>query len=196
VGLNRSQNNLTTALGLPQSAVVILVQPAKIPDIEIDPAKALGEALQNRSDAVNFELQKLQADRNVRQAKSDNSLTATLSASMGYNQQAPLLNDAYNNLLEQKQFSLNFSVPIFKWGAGSSTVDAAIADQKRIQVLIDQQRFDFSRKSCIRRHISICSVNRFSLPRNRIRLLSDGSTWQRSVLDRQDRYPQSLPRAE
>jgi outer membrane protein TolC len=146
VGLNRSQNNLTTALGLPQSAVVLLLQPSKIPDFEIDPQKAFEEALQNRSDAVNFELQKLQADRNVRQAKSDNSFSATLSASMGYNQQAPLLNDAYNNLLEQRQFSLNFGVPIFRWGAGSSTVDAAIADQKRIQVLIDQQRFDFKQQ--------------------------------------------------
>jgi outer membrane protein TolC len=146
VGLYRSQNNLTTALGLPQSAVVVLLQPSNIPDIEINPTKALDQALQNRSDVVNFELQKLTAERSVRQARSDNSFSANLSASMGYDQRAPLLNDAYNNLLEQRQFSVNFSVPIFNWGAGSSTVDAAIADQKRVQVLIDQQRFDFKQE--------------------------------------------------
>jgi outer membrane protein TolC len=146
VGLYRSQNNLTTALGLPQSAVVVLLQPSNISDIEINPATALDQALQNRSDALNFELQKLTAERNVRQAKSDNYFNANLTASMGYNQRAPILNDAYNNLLEQRQFSLNFTVPIFRWGAGSSAVDAAIADQKRTEVSLEQQRFDFKQE--------------------------------------------------
>jgi outer membrane protein TolC len=146
VGLNRSHNNLKTALGLPPTAIVVLLAPSKIPDVEIDSAKALEQALQNRSDAVNFELQKLTADRNVSQVKSDNNFSATLTASMGYNQRAPILNDAYNNLLEQRQFSLNFSIPIIRWGAGSSAVDAAIADQKRTEVSINQQRHDFEQE--------------------------------------------------
>jgi outer membrane protein TolC len=61
VGLNRSQNNLKIALGLPATAILILLPPSRIPDAEIDPAKALEQALQNRSDAVGFELQKLTA---------------------------------------------------------------------------------------------------------------------------------------
>jgi outer membrane protein TolC len=146
VGLNRSQNNLKTALGLSPNALLVLLPPSQIPEVEIDAAKALEQALQNRSDAVNFELQKLTAERNVRQAKSENYFNATLTASMGYNQRAPIFNDAYNNLLEQRQFSLNFSVPIFRWGAGSSAVDAAIADQKRTEVSVDQQRHDFEQE--------------------------------------------------
>lgn len=146
VGLSRSQNNLLTALGLSPTAIVVLLPPSKIPGVEIDAAKALEQALQNRSDAVDFELQKLTAERNVRQTRSDNSFSATLTASMGYNQRAPIFSDAYNNLLEQRQFSLSFSVPIFKWGAGSSAVDAAIADQRRTEVLIDQRRHDFEQE--------------------------------------------------
>jgi outer membrane protein TolC len=146
VGLNRSANNLKIALGMPASKIIVLLPPSKIPDAEIDPAKALEQALLNRSDAVNFELQRLNAERNVRQAKSDNFFSATLTASMGYNQRAPLFNDAYNNLLEQRQFSVNFTIPIFKWGAGSATVDAAIADQKRTEVSLGQQRHDFEQE--------------------------------------------------
>ncbi len=146
VGLNRSQNNLKSALGLSPTAVVVLLPPSKIPEVEIDAAKALEQALENRSEAVNFELQKLTAERSVRQAKSDNYFNATLSASMGYNQRAPGFNDAYNNLLEQRTFRLNIIVPIFRWGAGSSAVDAAIADQKRAQVSIEQQRHDFEQE--------------------------------------------------
>ena len=44
VGLNRSQNNLKTALGLPPTAIAVLLPPSKIPDVEIDAAKALEEA--------------------------------------------------------------------------------------------------------------------------------------------------------
>ena len=146
VGLNRSQNNLLTALGLPPTTNIALLPPSRIPDIEIDAAKALEEARQNRSDAVSFDLQKLTAERGVRQAKSDNYFSATLTASMGYNQRAPQFNDAYSNLLEQKQFSLNFTVPIYRWGAGSSAVDAAIADQKRTEVQVEQQRHDFEQE--------------------------------------------------
>jgi outer membrane protein TolC len=146
VGLNRSQNNLRTALGLPARTIFVLLPPSKIPEVEIDAAKALEQALLSRSDAVNFELQKLTAERNVRQAKSDNYFNATLTASMGYNQRAPLFNDAYTNLLEQRQFSVNFSIPIFRWGAGSSAVDAAIADQKRTEVSVEQQKYDLEQE--------------------------------------------------
>ncbi|HTY39412.1 MAG TPA: TolC family protein, partial [Bacteroidota bacterium] len=146
VGLYRSANNLKVALGLPLTTVIALLPPSRIPTADVDPTKALEQAFQNRSDALNFELQKLTADRSVRQAKSDNSFSATLTASMGYNQRAPILSDAYNNLLEQKNFSLNFTVPIFRWGAGSSAVDAAIADQKRTEVTIEQSRHDFEQE--------------------------------------------------
>ena len=146
VGLDRSENNLKAALGLPQTAVIALLPPSKIPGVEVDADEALTEATQNRSDAVNFDLQKLTAERNVRQAKSDNYFNATLTASMGYNQRAPVFNDAYMNLLEQRQFSLNFSVPLFRWGAGSSAVDAAIAAEKQTEVSLGQQRHDFEQE--------------------------------------------------
>ena len=146
VGLNRSQSNLKTALGLDPSAYLVLLPPSTIPAMVVNKEKALQEALANRSDAVNFELQKLTAERGVRQAKSDHTFSATLTASMGYNQRAPVLNDAYNNLLNQQQFSLNFSVPLISWGAGSSAVDAAVAEQKRTEVSIEQQRHDFEQE--------------------------------------------------
>jgi outer membrane protein TolC len=146
VGLNRSQNNLKTALGLSPSTYLVLLPPTQIPAATIDPTIALAQARENRSDVLDFELQRLNADRGVAQAKSDNYLNATMSASMGYNQQAPFLNDAYNNLLDQQQFNLNFTVPLFKWGAGSSAVDAAIADQKRTETLVDQRKHDFEQE--------------------------------------------------
>ncbi len=146
VGLHRSEENLRVAIGLGPGTAIMLLPPSRIPGSAIDPALALGQARQNRSDALNFGLQLLTAERRVMQTKSDNSFNATMTASMGYNQRAPVLPDAYNNLLNQQQFSLGFSIPIFRWGAGSSAVDAAVADQKRTATSVEQQQHDFEQE--------------------------------------------------
>jgi outer membrane protein TolC len=146
VGLHRSEENLKAALGLAPSASIVLLPPVDIPDARIDPETALTQARKNRSDVLGFDLQILTAERKVRQAKSDNSFNATMTGSIGYNQQAPLLPDSYRNLLDQEQFSVGFTIPLIRWGAGSSAVDAALADQKRADASVGQQRHDFEQE--------------------------------------------------
>ena len=146
VGLHRSEQNLKAALGLPPAASIELLPPVEIADTRIDPEAALALARNNRSDILGFDLQLLTAERRVRQAKSDNSFNATMTGSIGYNQQAPILPDSYRNLLDQEQFSVGFTVPLFRWGAGSSAVDAAVADQKRADASVGQQRHDFEQE--------------------------------------------------
>lgn len=146
VGLHRSEENLKAALGLAPSASIVLLPPVDIPDARIDPETALTQARKNRSDVLGFDLQILTAERKVRQARSDNSFNATMTGSIGYNQQAPLLTDSYRNLLDQEQFSVGFTIPLIRWGAGSSAVDAALADQKRADASVGQQRHDFEQE--------------------------------------------------
>lgn len=146
LALNRSEQNLRIALALPPPTRITLIAPSTIPPVSIDPSVALLQAQRNRSDVVNFELQKLTAERNVVQAKSDNFLAATMTANLGYNQRAQVLSDAYQNLLDQRQFSIRFDFPILQWGAGRLAVDAAMADQKRIQTSVEQQRNNFDQE--------------------------------------------------
>jgi outer membrane protein TolC len=146
VGLHRSEQNLKAALGLAPAASIVLVPPVEIPDARIDPEAALDQARKHRSDVLGFDLQLLTAERKVRQARSDNSFNATMTGSIGYNQQAPFLPDSYRNLLDQEQFSVGFTIPLFRWGAGSSAVDAALADQKRADASVGQQRHDFEQE--------------------------------------------------
>ena len=146
VGLNRSQQNLKAALGLGSTTTIVLVPPTEIAAARIDPEAALAQARQNRSDVLGFDFQLLTAERNVVQARSDNSFNAMMTASIGYNQRAPVLHDAYRDLLDQEQFSVGFTIPVFRWGAGSSAVDAALADQKRTEASVAQQRHDFEQE--------------------------------------------------
>ncbi len=146
VGLYRSQQNLRVALGLPPGAYLVLIPPTDLPVGHIDQAEALAQARQNRSEMLGLNLQLINAERSVVQARSDNSFSALMTASVGFNQRAPLLRDAYQDLLNQQQFSLSFSVPIFTWGVGSASVDAALAEQKRIETSVEQRRHDFEQE--------------------------------------------------
>jgi outer membrane protein TolC len=146
VGLNRSEQNLRAALGLAPKTTIVLSPPTEIPAARVDPDIALAQARQNRSDVLNFDVQLLTAERNVVQTKSDNSFNALMTASIGYNQRAQVLPDAYRDLLDQEQFSVGFTIPVFRWGAGSWAVDAAVADKKRTEASVSQQRHDFEQE--------------------------------------------------
>jgi outer membrane protein TolC len=146
VGLQRSQQNLKAALGLASTATIDLLPPTAVPADSVEPGVALLQARQNRSDVLNFELQQLTAERNLAQTRSDNSFNATMTASLGYNQRAPALPDAYRDLLDQSQLNIGFTIPIFRWGVGASAVDAALADQKRTEASVAQQRHDFEQE--------------------------------------------------
>jgi outer membrane protein TolC len=140
VELARAEHALRVAIGLDPGQPVGLLPPGDIGVVEVDPGQALVQARQNRSDMLNFDLQLLNAERGVAQAKSDNGFNATMTASVGYNQRSPEFREAYRNLLEQEQFSVGFSIPVFRWGAGSHAVEAAVAEQKGTEVTVAQQR--------------------------------------------------------
>jgi len=142
VGLSRSRETLRAALGMKAGVAFALLPPREISEGRVDPDSALAAARRYRSDMLNYDLQLLTAERGVVQAKSDNGFAATMSASIGYNQTAPALPDAYRQLLDQQAVSLGFTFPIFRFGAGSAAVDAALAQQKTTEVSVAQQRFD------------------------------------------------------
>jgi outer membrane protein TolC len=146
VSLNRAEQSLRAAIGLESNVPLSLEPPTDIPTGGIAPDVALAMARRNRSDVLNFAMQSLLAERAIAQASSDNSFNATMTASIGYNQRAPILPDAYRDLLNQSQFNVGFSVPLIRWGTGSEAVDAALAEQRRTVVSIEQQRNTFEQE--------------------------------------------------
>lgn len=140
VSMQHSQEVMLSALGLPPTARISLREPAKVSLRHIDIRQALVQARAHRSDILNFRLQRLSAERSVAQAKSDNGFSAVMTANLGFNQRAQGVKDAYQNLLDQRQFSVQFDVPIYKWGARSEAVDAAVAEQQRTEASVEQQR--------------------------------------------------------
>ncbi|MFA5833345.1 MAG: TolC family protein [Bacteroidota bacterium] len=140
---DRSLQNFRHSIGVTDQRP-IFVQPNETATfIDVEPAKALEYANQFRSDVLDFEVQKLTAERNVRQTESSNSFSMSIFANIGLNQKANTFGDAYINLLDQQEFSVQLQIPLYGFGTGSHAIESAEAERTRVETSVASQQFSF-----------------------------------------------------
>jgi len=122
---------LKRLLSLPPDAPIDITPPSEMPLTEVDTALAVQQALKNQSRETNSELQGVQAKRRVSEAKLNNGFGATVSATVGFNQRASVLDDAYHDLAQRQQYAVSVQMPIVQWGNRKAQVEAAQADEDR-----------------------------------------------------------------
>jgi len=132
---DRATAALRLALNLPAGTPLEIVVPASIPTFEPDTARAVAEALARRASVSGVELQDVQARRRITEAKLATGIGATLQASFGVNATGTQASQAYQNLLEARQFTLAVEVPLWQWGSHGEGVRAAEAEQDQVQNL-------------------------------------------------------------
>jgi outer membrane protein TolC len=128
---DRANAALKRLLSLPPDAPVEITAPTEVPLTDVDTAVAVQQALRNQSRTTNTELQAVQAKRAVTAAKLNNGFGATISATVGFNQRASVLDDAYRDLAQRQQYGVNVQMPIVQWGNRKAQVEAAQADEDR-----------------------------------------------------------------
>lgn len=132
---DRALASLRLALNLPIGAPVEVVVTGIVPDVTVDTAQAVREALANRAAISEVRLQEIQARRSVNTAKLNNGRGATLQASYGFNATGSGFRSAYEQLQEARQLSLNVQVPLWQWGARGEAIEAARAELERAAAL-------------------------------------------------------------
>jgi outer membrane protein TolC len=137
---SRAMAALRLLLKVPADSDFAIAAPVDVPVMSVDTAVAVAEALRNRSQIANFDLQKLQADRRINEARLSNGFGATITARAGFNQTAPFLGDAYQSLLDQQALTVNVSMPLVQWGARHAEIEAARADKRRVENTTEQSR--------------------------------------------------------
>ena len=130
-----------TARALPRLAVPA---PAALPTVP--PAEALALARQHRSTTLAFRRRLLLAEREVALARGSTGLQATLTANLGYVNQAPELANTYLNLQNQQQVRLAFALPLVDWGRRQAVVKTAQLAREQVQrdVAQDTRTFELS----------------------------------------------------
>jgi outer membrane protein TolC len=177
----RAIENLVLYLGLEEHTEIEVVPPASIPKIEVDLLLAIEQAKSNNTRYLNYDMDEMEAEKNIEIAKSDASLNADLTVSFGLNTTADYIKDAYRDLSDQERLNISLSVPIINWGYGNARIQNAIINQEKINTTlkIDRQNFELDVKYQVLRFTQLqkqlilraksdtIATKRFEVTRNR-----------------------------
>lgn len=159
--LKNADFELKSYIGLPLDQKIDLQIPLDITLYEIDPEKALTEARANRKESSEYKRRLIEAERNVKSAKSKTGLSATLQGSYGLSKSAQSMTEIYNKPERQQYLSLGLSVPILDWGQSASAVKMAETERDLVIFDVEKDRTDFERSV-------IVQVEQFSLLKDQL----------------------------
>lgn len=142
LALEKSQTDLAISLGMPEGSLPEVAPPTDPPRAQVDPEFAMEQAANNRSEAIDFQARRLNADRDLAQAQAESRFSANINATFGLNQTGNTLNEAYTDPLDQQTASLSLDIPILQWGRGRARVESAELQRDRLgdQIQLEQRR--------------------------------------------------------
>lgn len=147
---------LKSYINLEQDTKIELSIPLDITLFHIDPQKALSEAIENKDDVIDFQRRLISADRDLDQARKENSLNATLSGRYGLSNSAEDIGGIYTQPEQQQYIKFSLSLPILDWGRSASQVKLAESQRDLVLYDVERDRLDFERRVVVQ-------VERFNL---------------------------------
>ncbi len=145
INLQTARLQMRSYLGLRDGEQFELVLPEEIPPLYITVEEALQLAKENRSDYIAFERRKLEAEREVAQARGQRFQT-NLIATYGLNNNGFAFSDIYQDPTQQQTFALSLNVPIVDWGRNQARMQTALANKKLNDYVIAQDEVNFEQE--------------------------------------------------
>lgn len=144
--LETASLQLRTYLGLRDGDSFQLLLPESIPDFDITIEQALEYARKNRAAFVAFERRRLEAERDVAQARG-NRFQTSLVASYGLNNSSTVsASDLYQDPQRQQTANLTFNVPVLDWGRNRAMMQTALANKRLNDYVIAQDEVNFQQE--------------------------------------------------
>jgi outer membrane protein len=159
--LKNADFELKSYIQLDPDQEIQLELPLNVSLFDIDPDEALQEAKLNRKETPQFKRRLIEADRDLVQAKRNNSLAATLNGSYGTSNSSPRIGGVYESPEKQRMLRLSLSVPILDWGRSASNVKLAESQRDLVIYDVEQDRRDFEREVVVQ-------VEQFSLLKDQL----------------------------
>lgn len=151
-------------LGYNDKARIGVEIPQEVPEISMDVDFVLHKALDNGSFKVSQNINRLESERSVAQAKANRGISVSLNAQFGLSNDATdadRIRFAYSNLINREVFGVNLRIPIMDWGMGRGRVKVAQALQKTAMNRLEQSMIDF------RQNVYL-TVTQFNSQRNQL----------------------------
>lgn len=116
IDLKRSMFALASYLNFDKNERIRLRLPGRHSGKTIAVDEALAYARENNPAFMDLRRQILEAEQEVDKTRKEARFNASATASIGFNQVANTIRDAYRNPLQQDVVSLSVSVPLLDWG--------------------------------------------------------------------------------
>jgi len=144
-GLLRARSDMNSFLGLEKNALLDCVLPIAISSsMQIDVEEAVQKSMSNNPVILSQERRILEQDSNVKLVKSQNGLSADISALAGLNQKSISLAESYQNPNQFQNIALvGLSIPIVDWGRRKGQILMAKSNREVVLNSVKQERIDF-----------------------------------------------------
>ena len=123
-----------------------LIVPTELTSFSVDVQRAVAEALANRSAAINYRRQLLEADRDVERARKENGLNATMNLAFGLSNRGARPADVYIQPQDREAVEIQFVLPILTWGRAKARTETARANQQLAVQTVEQARRNFEQQ--------------------------------------------------
>ncbi|PRY95877.1 TolC family protein [Marinilabilia salmonicolor] len=147
VNLRQSRAELSSFLGLEDNVVIECEIPDEIPELKIDPEKAMTLAIENNPDILDFQQRMLEAEQSIARARSESGLNANVRANFGINKNADEVGVAYGSpFADQQQLRVSLSIPLLDWGLRKGQIQMARSNRDVTEATVKQERIDFEQE--------------------------------------------------
>lgn len=138
IALKRAAFSLASFLGMDKNAEIEIELPEEPTTTFIPTDLALSLAKANSPTLLGHRQTILEGKRDLSRAKTEARFNASLNASVGFNQVADKLADAYRNPLRQDIVSLQITVPLVDWRVRKGKVNMALNDLNVSSIAAEQ----------------------------------------------------------
>jgi outer membrane protein TolC len=143
ISIENTQMALRNFLGIKKDSNIRLLIPESIGKFTVDVEKAIEKAYQNRPEILQFERERLQAEKQLKKAKADAGLNADLWVKYGLTSKAGELANIIADVGQQERLNISLKIPILDWGHNKAQIKQAEANSKLINYNLEQQKIAF-----------------------------------------------------
>ena len=170
------ENGFRSYIGIKDQKKIQLIVPLNVPEALLNYEEVLLAVKKNHVQTISNQTQLLQAERNLATEVGESRPEATLYLSVGANQNAEGLIDAYKDVRDYQVVSVGLKVPIADWGLRKGNVQMAKANLEALKGRVSQNQTDLEQSVYL-------SVMRYNMMPKRMRVVAESDTIASSRYD-------------
>ncbi|WP_080904309.1 TolC family protein [Parabacteroides sp. Marseille-P3160] len=161
IELKRAMFSLVSFLNMDKETQIRLKLPDRPRDLTLEAGTALDYARENNPDFLANKQEILEAEQEVDRTKKSSNFDASFSVSVGFNQAADQLSNAYKNPLQQDVVSIGLTIPLVDWGVRKGKANMAKNNLNVTKISVQQKELTLEQEV-------VMTVNDFNIQQDLI----------------------------